>query len=135
MYFFVRNPFSRLVQLALIFLPVGGELLLHCTSRLAEHKSTTAMNLPGRWKKITRSNCSAYYPAVIDFTANGLYTTEADSGATVHPIWDVGTFTVKPDQVSLSTANDAIVAYKTSQLNGQLTFHTPDGCTITYEKL
>lgn len=93
------------------------------------------MNLSGRWKKITRSSCSAYYPAVIDFNANGLYTTETDAGATLHPVWDVGTFTVKTDQVSLSTANDAIVAYKTSQLHGQLTFHTPDGCAITYEKL
>jgi hypothetical protein len=92
------------------------------------------MNVLGRWKKITNSACSGQYPAVIDFKTNGLYSAEGDPQNPVHPIWDVGTFSLGPDEVSLSTANDAIIAYKATQANGQLTFQAPDGCVVVYKR-
>ncbi|WP_080237060.1 hypothetical protein [Spirosoma rigui] len=93
------------------------------------------MNVLGRWQKISDSTCSGQYPAVIDFKPDGLYSTESDPRSPVHPIWDVGTFSVDSNQVHLSTANDAIVAYKTTQAREQLTFQAPDGCVIAYRRL
>lgn len=93
------------------------------------------MNVLGRWKKITNSACSGLYPSVIDFKPNGLYSTESDPQTPIHPIWDVGTFSQSTNQVSLSTSNDAVIAYKASQANEQLTFQAPDGCVVTYKRL
>lgn len=133
MHLIIRRLDRSPVQVVGILLVLSGALLT-CTGRLLDHKSHTAMNLLGSWEKITRSDCAAQYPAVIAFKENGLYTAEADAQARFHPVWDVGTFVVEADQARLSTSNDAVIAYKIREANGQLTFTSPDGCDITYRK-
>ena len=122
-------------RLLLVFLFGLAGLSAACSSRWADHQSTTTMNLVGRWKKTTHSACSAAYPALIEFKPNGLYAAEADPQATVHPLWDAGTFSTEARQAKLSTSYDAVVSYSITLTNGQLTFQAPDGCSISYQKL
>lgn len=93
------------------------------------------MNLTGRWQKMTTTDCSTQYPAVIEFKENGLYSTESVPQAVVHPVWDVGTYVVENDTIRLSTSNDAVIPYRATQADRTLTLNDPQGCTITYQKL
>lgn len=50
--------------------------------------------------------------------------------------WDAGTFEViDSEQIRVSTANDAIVAYGFSLSNNVLKFVDPDGCEFSYRRV
>jgi hypothetical protein len=91
--------------------------------------------LVGHWEKITQSACSQAYPLRLHFQVNGLYfgQTEPSGGYTV---WDAGTYeVVGPDEVQLSTANDAIIGYRFSLGPEQLTFVDGAGCRFDYRRV
>ena len=92
------------------------------------------MKLNGIWTKITQSDCGQLYPAQLEFKDNDRYSAAADDGATQHPIWDVGTWTVAEKTIRLSTANDATITYAISLKDNVLTIKSPDGCTLAYRK-
>jgi len=88
--------------------------------------------LVGSWQKVEDPPCAAQYPAELRFEANGLYfgTTEPPGEFTW---WDGGTWRVTaPGRLSLSTANDAVVAYAYALEGELLTITDPDGCRLGY---
>ncbi|MGQ0541657.1 MAG: hypothetical protein ACT4O9_07395 [Blastocatellia bacterium] len=89
--------------------------------------------LVGNWEKITDSECSRKYPDNIMFQENKLYFTQSDPGKFTY--WDVGTYEITPAKnVKLSTANDAVIAYKFTISKNILTFVDPDGCEFKYRR-
>ncbi len=92
------------------------------------------IQLAGKWAKTTTSSCSRKYPAQIEFQARGLYTGTTDPPGEF-TWWDVGTWEAAGSgQVKLSTANDAVIAYKYSISGNVVTFADPDGCEFKYRK-
>jgi hypothetical protein len=91
--------------------------------------------LEGNWEKITHSPCSQTYPDTLQFGQGGLYTGhQHDPGA--FTLWDAGTFQVAgPGQIRISTANDAIISYKFSLRDNELTFTDPGGCAYKYRRV
>ncbi|MBI5328605.1 MAG: hypothetical protein HZB80_10020 [Deltaproteobacteria bacterium] len=101
----------------------------------SESMSEQTSQLIGDWEKITRSACSQIYPDSIQFQEGGLYFGQKDLPC-MFTQWDVGTYEiVGPNQIKISTANDAIIAYKFSISNDILTFVDPDGCEFKYQKV
>jgi hypothetical protein len=90
--------------------------------------------LVGNWEKITDSACCRAYPNSIQFLESGLYSGKnASPGTYTH--WDAGTFEiVGPEQIMISIANDAIVAYEVSIQGDVLRFKDPDQCEFCYRK-
>lgn len=89
----------------------------------------------GSWEKTTADPCSQVYPDTIQFQENGLYFGQKEPSGTFSQ-WDVGTFeVVSPEEVKISTANDAIITYEYTILNDQLQFVDPDGCAFDYRKV
>lgn len=91
------------------------------------------MHLLGKWAKITAAACAQKYPGTIAFKPNGLYQAEAEPDAAVHPVWDVGTFTVKQGTVALSTATDAVIAYSFLIKGNTLIIKDGEGCEIRFQ--
>lgn len=92
------------------------------------------MTLTGIWTRQTQSDCAGRYPAQIEFKANNLYEAQADANATLHPVWDVGTWSAEGNQLKVSTSTDARVTYTASLKDNVLTIKDPDGCTLEYRK-
>jgi hypothetical protein len=96
---------------------------------------TQIPQLVGNWAKITSSTCSQVYPDTLQFQEAGLYAGQMHSPGTF-TLWDVGTFEViDPEQIKVSTANDAIITYEFSISNDILTFKDPDGCEFNYRRV
>lgn len=94
----------------------------------------TMAELVGGWIKITRSECSAPYPDRLRFAENGLYAGEKDPPGTF-TLWDAGTWQVAGvGQIRISTANDAVIAYRFTQSGDRLRFVDPDGCEFEYRR-
>ena len=89
----------------------------------------------GVWNKVTNSPCSKSYPAVLEFRAAGLYLGKGmESGPS--PGWDSGTWRlVDMTKIMISTANDAIISYNFSIVNGELIFVDLAGCEFRYKKV
>src|SRR5215218_2433694 len=92
------------------------------------------MNILGNWTKLKGSNCSEKYPDRIEFKKNGIYQGEASDEATMHPVWDAGTFELKGNAISISTSNDAVINYAIVMDNEIVSFNDPDGCVIKYKR-
>ena len=91
--------------------------------------------MSGAGKKSTRSTYSHPYPDTIQFREGGLYFGQKDPPGTFTQ-WDAGTFEViDSEQIRVSTANDAIVAYGFSLSNNVLKFVDPDGCEFSYRRV
>lgn len=100
-----------------------------------ETMPTATEKLVGNWEKITDSTCSQTYPDTIQFQERGFYFGQNEPPGTFTQ-WDVGTFeVVGPDQIEISTANDAIVTYKFSMAEDVLAFTDPDGCEYKYRRV
>jgi len=88
----------------------------------------------GNWKKISQGACDTQYPDSIRFQENGLYFGMKDPPGTFTQ-WDVGTYEViGPERISISTANDAIVAYSFAISNDTLAFVDADCCRFRYRR-
>jgi hypothetical protein len=90
--------------------------------------------LVGNWTKITRSECSAIYPDRLQFSDNGLYAGQKDPPGSF-TLWDSGSWEISgPEQIRISTANDAVIAYRFRQSGDILHFTDPDGCEFEYRR-
>lgn len=120
--------------LLLLCLFMGGGAAVRCTNPRTSLPTSDDMKLKGTWTKQTQSDCGQMYPAQIEFKDDDRYSAQPDNGATQHPIWDVGTWTIVDKQIKISTANDAIITYAVSLKDTILTIKAPDGCTLEYKK-
>lgn len=97
---------------------------------MAEHDP----RLPGAWHRIDQAPCAAGYAAHLRFEESGLYfgNTEPAGGFTW---WDQGRWRVPAaGQMALSIANDEVVTYAYSLIDGTLTFTDPAGCSFSYRR-
>lgn len=91
--------------------------------------------LAGKWEKLSTEPCSRKYPARIEFQDRRLYAGTADTPGEF-TWWDAGTWELSGEgQVKLSTATDAVIAYKYSISANVVTFTDPDGCEFKYRKI
>ncbi|MGH8601269.1 MAG: hypothetical protein ACREXR_00345 [Gammaproteobacteria bacterium] len=92
------------------------------------------MRLLGAWHKSTALECADAYAAHLRFEPNGLYFGSSEPPG-AFTWWDGGTWAVSaPGQLSLSTANDAVVAYGYSLDAHTLTFTDASGCQFSYSR-
>lgn len=99
---------------------------------LANSMVATMAGLVGNWHKQSREECAARYPATLAILADGQYRGESETSGEF-TWWDVGTWRLRGDgEVELSTANDALVAYRYRLAGGELILTDPDGCRIVY---
>lgn len=88
----------------------------------------------GGWEKTSSARCDQRYPDRLQFQENGLYIGQKDPPGSFS-FWDVGTFEVVDEQeIKLSTANDAVIAYAYALSADTLTFTDPDGCAFSYRR-
>jgi hypothetical protein len=92
------------------------------------------MNIIGHWTKLNVDDCGKKYPDKIEFRKNGIYQAEASEKATMHPVWDAGTFELKNNAVKISTSNDAVINYTIAAQGETISFQDPDGCVVKYKK-
>src|SRR5215213_6843159 len=96
-----------LVDMFAIFLGVNVQYTPRATRN--EAMSEAHSQIVGEWEKISRTACGEIYPDSIRFQKNNLYFGRKDPPGTFTQ-WDVGTYeVVGPEQINISTANDAIV--------------------------
>jgi hypothetical protein len=89
--------------------------------------------LEGRWSKTAAQPCSETYPSQLEFLANGTYRGRKGSGE--FTVWDAGSWEiVDQSQIKISTANDAVIAYRYSLGAGTLTFIDDEGCEFSYRR-
>ena len=93
------------------------------------------MEIIGTWKKTSKNDCGGKYPATIEFKQNGLYQAEAAENATIHPVWDTGTYKIVKTKINISTSNDAIVAYEFTLQEKALFIKDPEGCSIKFQRV
>jgi hypothetical protein len=89
-------------------------------------------SIVGIWKKISKTECGVQYPDILEFKINGIYYGQTSADTTLHPVWDVGTFQLKEQSISMSTSNDAVIDYEIILEDKDLRFTDPDGCIIKY---
>src|SRR5262245_51601319 len=92
-------------------------------------------SLIGAWEKQTGSPCGGAYPHKLLLLPDGTYRGQAaESGH--FTIWDVGTYRLTgPDIVELSTANDAVVAYRFAVTGNVLEVTDPSSCKINFVRV
>jgi hypothetical protein len=89
----------------------------------------------GRWVRVGGGDCADAYPADLEFDSRGIYRGQASPDARQHPVWDSGGYHVVADgRVRISTSTDAEPEYAFSSDGSTLTFTTPDGCVVTYQR-
>lgn len=96
--------------------------------------SSSVSPLTGEWLKVTACSCGELYPDHLIFQDNGIYLGRRDPPGTF-TIWDAGKYELMgPEQVRISTANDAILGYRYS-LNGDvLSFEDEQNCVFRYQR-
>lgn len=96
--------------------------------------SSPVSPLTGEWQKVTASSCGDLYPDHLIFQDNGIYFGRRDPPGTF-TAWDAGKYeVVGPEQVRLSTANDAILPYRFSLIGDVLTFEDGERCIFRYQR-
>jgi hypothetical protein len=90
--------------------------------------------LTGEWQKTTACSCDELYPDHLIFQDNGIYFGRRDPPGSF-TTWDAGKYeVVGPEQVRLSTANDAIIPYRYSLIGDELTFEDGEKCVFRYQR-
>jgi hypothetical protein len=91
------------------------------------------MDVAGRWRKVSRSDCSALYPELLELEPGGRYTGWNEAPSAYHPLWDRGGWEATgPDRLRISLANDAVHEYAVERDGDALVFDDGDGCRIEY---
>ena len=93
-------------------------------------------SMVGRWKKqLPRDPRQEVYPDILEFQPNGLY--NGTPAARDHfVIWDVGRYVVEsPEQVKLSTANDAEISYRFELSGDEFWVDDGQGNRIRYVRI
>jgi hypothetical protein len=91
------------------------------------------MEVAGRWRKVSRSDCSAPYPELLELEPGGRYTGWNEAPSAYHPLWDRGGWEpTGPDRLKISLANDAVREYGVERVGDALVFDDGDGCLIEY---
>jgi hypothetical protein len=91
------------------------------------------MEVAGRWRKVSRSECSAPYPEVLELEPGGRYTGWNETPSAYHPLWDRGGWELAgPGRLRISLANDAMREYAYERTSDVLVFDDGDGCRIEY---
>ena len=93
------------------------------------------MVITGTWKKTSKNDCGEKYPATIEFKQGGLFEAQAAENATIHPLWDVGTYKIAKTKINISTSNDAIISYDFTLQEKTLTIKDPEGCSIKFQRI
>ena len=94
----------------------------------------------GKWTKISKtvssqSECSSKYPDNIEFKSGGIYRGFKGIDKNEFTIWDVGSYKLlSKDQIKISTANDAQIAYTFSIKDNILYFLDKEKCQFQYQK-
>jgi hypothetical protein len=92
-------------------------------------------SLLGVWEKQPGSPCGGTYPQRLVLLPDGTYRGQpAEAGQFI--VWDVGTYRfTDPDVVEISTANDAVVAYRFAVSGDFLEVTDPNSCKITFARV
>lgn len=101
---------------------------------MAEETIPGSTLAPGAWALLSRPDCGGAYPDRLTLLEDGTYRGEREppGGFT---LWDVGSWRVtSPGRVEISTANDAIVAYRFEVDGDVVTFHDPADCRFRYRR-
>ena len=97
---------------------------------------TLKKNVVGRWKKIVETECSDTYPDDLEFMANNIYFGRKGEEGTEFTLWDSGGYQiVSPNQIKISTANDAEIVYQLSFSSDILKFIDNGECEIRYRRV
>jgi hypothetical protein len=117
------------------FMTIGGALAASPIVPAQEHAMTEAEEVVGNWERTEAPPCAAQYPSVLTFQPGGLYRgTPAPPGQ--FAIWDVGTWKLTPDgAIAISTANDAVIAYRFALSGDELRFEDQAGCRFAYRRV
>ncbi len=119
-------PFAFAVALFAMPIPLGD---------LSMASSSPVNPLAGEWQKVTASSCDELYPDHLIFQDNDIYFGRRDPAGTF-TTWDAGKYElVGPEQVRLSTANDAILPYRYSLDGDVLTFEDGEKCVFRYQRI
>src|SRR5262245_45027771 len=89
--------------------------------------------LAGHWRKTTNDAAAQRYPDQLEFRADGTYRGRA-SAPGKFVVWDVGTYRVQGGTLRMSTASDAIVAYRLSVTADTLHIADDQGLAISYTR-
>jgi hypothetical protein len=112
----------------------GGGMLPPPYSPWSVSMNQSTVQLRGVWHKTSRSQCAEQYPDRLDIREGGLYFGQKDPAGSFTQ-WDAGTWEVAgPEQVKMSTANDAVLSYNFLLAGDVLTFTDPQGCEIQYRR-
>jgi hypothetical protein len=92
------------------------------------------MSLAGKWKKVSKAECDKGYPDEIEFFERPRYLAKKGPGQGFI-WWDAGMYEiVKENEVKISDAADALVAYRFSISGDLLTFVDSNGCEFKYRR-
>ena len=105
-----------------------------CAHQHKTWKNLDDMEVFGRWQKVSTAHCAEKYPDIIQFDSTGLYTT-SPGNTPLHPVWDVGTFSIHGRNIDISTSYDAVINYLLDISDHKLSFKDPEGCVIEYHKI
>ena len=124
------QSFVRIV----IGLSIVANLLLSCRRQPASDAQKVSNELIGSWQKVSSEPCSAAYPNVIEFTANGVYQTQSEE-TSVQQVWDTGMYEVDRQIVKISNAQEVSKTYRFVIKNEMVTFEDDQGCKFAYRRM
>jgi hypothetical protein len=94
---------------------------------------TSDPTLVGHWRKASSDAAAQRYPDHLEFRADGTYRGRASAPGTF-VVWDVGSYRVQGETLRMSTATDAIVAYRLSAIADRLGIVDERGVEISYAR-
>ena len=94
---------------------------------------TSEPTLVGHWRKSSTDAATPRYPDQLEFRADGTYRGRASAPGTF-VVWDVGTYRVSGETLRMSTATDAVVAYRLSRTADGLRIVDDRGVEISYAR-
>ncbi|MGV3556793.1 hypothetical protein [Larkinella arboricola] len=122
------------VARALLGVFIVASLFVSCRRQPVHDAQTAGSELIGAWQKVSPAPCSAVYPNVIEFTANGIYQTQSEE-TSVPQVWDTGTYEVDRQIVKISNAQEISRTYRFVIKNEMVTFEDDQGCKFPYRRL
>ncbi|MGA0555167.1 hypothetical protein ACO2Q8_00840 [Larkinella sp. VNQ87] len=110
-----------------------GTFLAACRRQPVRDAADPTHGLIGSWQKVSPAPCSAVYPDVVEFTANGIYQTQSEA-TSVQMAWDAGAYEVDRQLVKMVNTRDVTKTYRFVIKNETVTFEDEDGCRFPYQR-